>query len=130
MNRFPLPRCASAIQIVCPLESIAETQLQLQPALLRLSLTLGIVDHSRRRFTHFKLCAHFLDLCCLLFRRRCDGGHPRFSTKLGENYEHALAFYFMHHNFCRIHQTLRVTPAMEAGITDHVLSLDEVIDLP
>jgi len=36
----------------------------------------------------------------------------------------------MHYNFCRIHQTLRVTPAMEAGITDHVLSLDEVIDLP
>jgi hypothetical protein len=30
----------------------------------------------------------------------------------------------MHDNFCRIHQTLRVTPAMEAGITDHVLSLD------
>jgi hypothetical protein len=42
----------------------------------------------------------------------------------------ALALYFMHHNFCRIHQTLRVTPAMEAGITDHVWSLDEVIDLP
>jgi hypothetical protein len=53
----------------------------------------------------------------------------RFSKKL-ENHEHALALYFMHYNFCRIHQTLRVTPAMEAGITDHVLSLDEVIDLP
>jgi hypothetical protein len=37
---------------------------------------------------------------------------------------------FMHYNFCRIHQTLRVTSAMEAGITDHVWSLDEVIDLP
>jgi hypothetical protein len=35
----------------------------------------------------------------------------------------------MHYNFCRIHQTLRVTPAMEAGISDHVWSLDEVIDL-
>jgi hypothetical protein len=31
--------------------------------------------------------------------------------------------------FCRIHQTLRVTPAMEAGVSDHVWSLDEVIDL-
>jgi hypothetical protein len=71
MNRFPLPRCASAIQIVCPLESIAETQLQLQPALLRLSLTLGIVDHARRRFTHFKLGAHLLDLRCLLFHGCC-----------------------------------------------------------
>src|SRR6476659_1367183 len=37
MNRFPSSRCASAIQIVRPLESIAETQLQLHPALLRLS---------------------------------------------------------------------------------------------
>src|SRR6266446_2705910 len=36
-KRFPSPRCASAIQIVRPLESIAETQPQLQPALLRLS---------------------------------------------------------------------------------------------
>src|SRR6266542_96789 len=52
-----------------------------------------------------------------------------FSKKL-ENHEHALALYFMHYNFCRIHQTLGVTSAMEAGITDHVWSLDEVIDLP
>ena len=33
-----------------------------------------------------------------------------------------LALYFMHYNFCRIHQSLRVTPAMEAGIADHVWS--------
>ena len=37
--------------------------------------------------------------------------------------------HYMHYNFCRIHQTLRVTPAMEAGISDHVWSLDEVIGL-
>jgi hypothetical protein len=35
----------------------------------------------------------------------------------------------MYDNFCRIHQTLRVTPAMEGGISDQVWSLDEVIDL-
>jgi hypothetical protein len=34
---------------------------------------LGIVDHLRRRFARFKLGAHFLDLRCLLFRRRCEG---------------------------------------------------------
>jgi hypothetical protein len=51
-----------------------------------------------------------------------------FSKKL-ENHEHALALYFMYYNFCRIHQTLRVTPAMEAGVTDHVWSLYEVIGL-
>ena len=35
----------------------------------------------------------------------------------------------MHYNFARIHQTLRVTPAMEAGITDHVWGLDEIVQL-
>jgi len=40
-----------------------------------------------------------------------------------------VALYFMYYNFCRIHQTLRVTPAMEAGITDHVWSLEEIVKL-
>jgi IS1 family transposase len=51
-----------------------------------------------------------------------------FSKKV-ENLEHAVALHYMHYNFCRIHQTLRVTPAMEAGISDHVWSIDEVIGL-
>ena len=40
-----------------------------------------------------------------------------------------LALHYMYYNFCRIHQTLRVTPAREAGISDHVWNLDEVIAL-
>jgi len=51
-----------------------------------------------------------------------------FSKKL-ENHKMALALHFMNYNFCRIHQTLRVTPAMEAGITDHVWSLEEIVQL-
>lgn len=51
-----------------------------------------------------------------------------FSKKL-ENHGHAVALYFMHYNFCRIHKSLRVTPAMEAGLTDHVWNLDELIGL-
>ena len=51
-----------------------------------------------------------------------------FSKKL-ENLEHAVALHYMHYNFCRIHQTLRVTPAMEAGVSDHVWSIDETIAL-
>jgi hypothetical protein len=51
-----------------------------------------------------------------------------FSKKV-ENLEHAVALRYMHYNFCRIHQSLRVTPAMETGISDHVWSLDEVIAL-
>jgi IS1 family transposase len=51
-----------------------------------------------------------------------------FSKKV-ENLEAAMALYFMYYNFCRIHQTLRVTPAMEAKITDHVWSLEEIVSL-
>jgi hypothetical protein len=51
-----------------------------------------------------------------------------FSKKV-ENHEHALALYFMYYNFCRIHQSLRMTPAMEANVTDHVWSLQELIEL-
>lgn len=51
-----------------------------------------------------------------------------FSKKL-ENHEHAIALYFMYYNFSRIHQTLRVTPAMEAGISNHVWGLEEIVNL-
>lgn len=51
-----------------------------------------------------------------------------FSKKI-ENQAHAVALHFMHYNFARIHQTLRVTPAMEAGIANHVWSLEEIADL-
>jgi IS1 family transposase len=51
-----------------------------------------------------------------------------FSKKV-ENLQHAVALHFMHYNFCRVHQTLRVTPAMEAGITDHVWSAGEIVGL-
>jgi hypothetical protein len=51
-----------------------------------------------------------------------------FSKKL-ENLEHNVALYFMHCNFCRIHQTLRVTPAMEASIADHVWTMAEIVAL-
>ena len=50
-------------------------------------------------------------------------------SKKIENHRHALAIYFMYYNFVRIHQTLRVTPAMEAGVADHVWTLEEVIGL-
>lgn len=51
-----------------------------------------------------------------------------FSKKV-ENHISALSLYFMFYNFCRIHQTLRVTPAMEAGITDHVWEIEEIMAL-
>ena len=51
-----------------------------------------------------------------------------FSKKV-ENHEHAVALTMMHYNFCRIQQTLRVTPAMAAGVTDHVWEFSEVVAL-
>ncbi|MCG3196418.1 MAG: IS1 family transposase ISNisp5 [bacterium] len=51
-----------------------------------------------------------------------------FSKKV-ENRRAVIALHFMHYNFCRIHQTLRVTPAMEAGVTDHVWDLEEILGL-
>ena len=41
----------------------------------------------------------------------------------------AVALYVIWFNFGRIHQTLRVTPAMEAGISDHVWSIEEIVGL-
>jgi len=51
-----------------------------------------------------------------------------FSKKV-ENHAYQLAIHYMHYNFCRVHKTLRVTPAMEAGIADHVWTLEEIIAL-
>jgi IS1 family transposase len=50
-------------------------------------------------------------------------------SKKADNHKAALALYFMHYNFGRIHKTLRVTPAMEAGVADHVWSLKEIVAL-
>jgi 3-methyladenine DNA glycosylase/8-oxoguanine DNA glycosylase len=51
-----------------------------------------------------------------------------FSKKL-DNHIHALALYFAFYNFCRIHKTLRVTPAMAAGLTDRVWDLTDIVEL-
>ena len=51
-----------------------------------------------------------------------------FSKKV-ENHEAAVALHFMHYNFARVHQTLRVTPAMEAGVSDRVWNLEEIVRL-
>lgn len=48
-----------------------------------------------------------------------------FSKKV-ENHAYQVALHFMHYNFARIHKTLRCTPAMEAGVSDHVWSIEEI----
>jgi hypothetical protein len=51
-----------------------------------------------------------------------------FSKKL-ENHVAQVALHYMYYNFCRIHKSLRVTPAMAAGVTDHVWSVEDIAAL-
>jgi hypothetical protein len=51
-----------------------------------------------------------------------------FSKKV-ENHAYQVALHFLYYNFCRIHRTLRVTPAMEAGVSNHVWSIEEIAAL-
>jgi IS1 family transposase len=50
-------------------------------------------------------------------------------SKKIENHAHAVALYFMHYNYCKIHSTLRVTPAMEAGLAGQVWEIEEILGL-
>ena len=55
-----------------------------------------------------------------------------FSKKV-ENHAHSIALHFMYYNYCRVHKTLCVTPAMQAGLADHVWSMEElaaIVPLP
>jgi len=51
-----------------------------------------------------------------------------FSKKV-ENHAYAVALHFMYYNFVRIHQTLRVTPAMAAGVTDRLWEVADIVAL-
>jgi hypothetical protein len=45
------------------------------------------------------------------------------------NLKWSYALQFAYYNFCRVHQTIRVTPAMEAGIADHIWTIEELISI-
>jgi hypothetical protein len=49
-----------------------------------------------------------------------------FSKKI-ESHAAAISLYFAYYNFCRVHQTLRVTPAMQAGLTDHIWEIEDLV---
>jgi IS1 family transposase len=50
-------------------------------------------------------------------------------SKKAENHAHMMAIYFMHYNFVRLHQTLRMTPAMAAGVTERLWEMADIIDV-
>ena len=51
-----------------------------------------------------------------------------FSKKIA-NLDHAVSLHFMHYNFVRIHQSLRVTPAMAAGVTDKLWEIEDIVQM-
>ncbi len=51
-----------------------------------------------------------------------------FSKKM-ENHCYAIALHFVYYNFCRIHKSLRVTPAMEAGLTKDIMEFEDIVNL-
>jgi len=51
-----------------------------------------------------------------------------FSKKV-ENLSHAVSLHFMYYNFCRVHKSIKTTPAKKAGVTDHIWALEEVAEL-
>lgn len=51
-----------------------------------------------------------------------------FSKKV-ENHAHAMALHFMYYNFVRIHKTLRVTPAMAAGVTKRLWEMSDIVEM-
>jgi hypothetical protein len=56
---------------------------------------------------------------------RLTNGH----SKKTDNHRHAVALHYMFCHLCKVHQTPRVTPAMESRLTDHVWSLAELVGL-
>jgi hypothetical protein len=60
---------------------------------------------------------------------RCSTRLTNAFAKKIENHAAAVALYFMYYNFGRVHQTLRATPAMEAGVANHVWSIEEIVGL-
>ena len=51
-----------------------------------------------------------------------------FSKKV-ENLAHSVSLHFMYYNFCRIHQTLKCSPAMAVGVTDTLWEIKDIIEL-
>jgi len=50
-------------------------------------------------------------------------------SKRVENHMHAVALHYMHYNFVRIHKSLRMTPAMAAGVTEHLWEIEDIVAL-
>lgn len=84
----------------------------------------GAPDHAQISTSHVERQNLNIRMGNRRFTRLTNG----FSKKL-ENHSHSLAIYFFHHNFCRIQKSLRVTPAMAAGVTDELMDMGHLVRL-
>ena len=82
----------------------------------------GDPDFKRISTSHIERANLTVRMHLRRFTRLTNG----FSKKL-ENLQAAVSVFMCWYNFCRVHQTLRVTPAMEAGLTDHVWTIGELL---
>lgn len=76
-----------------------------------------------------KVSTSFVERQNLTMRMRLFTRLTNAFSKKVENLGHSLALHFMYYNFCQVHKSLHVTPAMEAGISDHVWSIEELAHL-
>lgn len=83
----------------------------------------GAPDLERASTSHIERANLTVRMHVRRFTRLCNG----FSKKI-ENHRAAVSLHVAWYNFCRVHETLRVTPAMEAGIADHVWSVQELVE--
>jgi IS1 family transposase len=77
-----------------------------------------------------EICTSYVERSNLSIRmanRRFTRLTNGFSKKL-ENHAAAISLYVMHYNFCRVHESLKSTPAVQLGIADHAWSLGELVD--
>ena len=82
----------------------------------------------REVVAQFDFCVERQNLTMRMSMRRFTRLTNAFSKEI-ENHAHSVALHFMHYNFCRIHQTLGVTPAMEAGVTERLWEVSDIVKL-
>lgn len=84
----------------------------------------GVPEYQHVNTSYAERANLTLRMGCRRFTRLTNA----FSKKV-ENHAWAVSLHLMHYNFARIHKTLRITPAMAAGVSDHVWSLEEIAEL-
>jgi hypothetical protein len=84
----------------------------------------GRPDNAKISTSHVERINLIIRMGVRRFTRLANG----FSRKL-ENHSHALALYFFHYNFCRLHKSLKITPAMQAGVSDRRMDTSDLVQL-